>query len=290
MKNHLPTALTCFVMAFAAPKPAVQPDKPIPQSLATPQSSDQGTDDELEATKRRYAELQRAPAKAQDAADETTAANAELQQEDDAGAQRINEIEQQLAAVTGERDRFAQQVAGMQEKLAELTKEKQTAEAAAAIFRDIFEKLRPMKELDIKTRDGRMILTMSTDILFDSGRIEIKKTGKAALAKIAQVLKPVTRQKFLVAGHTDNVPIRTKQFPSNWELSTRRAIEVVHYLISQEMNPKDLAAAGYGEFAPIAKNDTDRDRAKNRRIEIVLLPELLELPRIDDMAVQQTAR
>lgn len=289
MKNLL-VALTCFVTACVATTPAVRPDEPIPQNTATPQSPDQGTDDELEATKRRYAELQGELTKRQGAFNETTAMNAELQKQADASAQHIDEVEQQLAAVTSERDRLAQQVTDMQAKLVELTKEKTTAEATAAIFRDIVEKLRPMKELNIETRDGRMILTMSTDILFDSGRIAIKENGKAALAQIAQALKSVNNRKFYVAGHTDDVPIRNKQFPSNWELSTRRAVEVVHYLIKQEMNPRCLAAAGYGEFAPIAKNDSDRNRAKNRRIEIVLLPELLELPQIDDMTASQTAQ
>lgn len=289
MKNLL-AALTCFVTSCVAATPTIRPDDPIPQNLATSQSPVSGADDELEATKRRYAELQGELTKAQGAFDETAAMNAELQKQVDTSTQRSDEIEQQLAAVTSERDRLAQQVTDMQSKLADLAKQKTTAEVTAAIFRDIVEKLRPMKELDIKTRDGRMILTMSTDILFDSGRTKIKENGKVALTKIAQALKPVTDRKFLVAGHTDDVPIQNRQFPSNWELSTRRAVEVVHYLIKQEMNPRCLAAAGYGEFAPIAENKTDGNRAKNRRIEIVLLPEILELPQIDGITVSQTAQ
>jgi chemotaxis protein MotB len=96
------------------------------------------------------------------------------------------------------------------------------------------------------------------------------------------VLDTVGDRDFLVAGHTDNVPIRTMLYPSNWELSTRRAVEVVHILVAQGMNPKVLAAAGYGEFDTVAPNDTAEHRAQNRRIEIVLQPNLSDLPPLDD--------
>jgi chemotaxis protein MotB len=99
------------------------------------------------------------------------------------------------------------------------------------------------------------------------------------------VLSTVGDRDFLVAGHTDNVPIRTALFPSNWELSTRRAVEVVHILVAQGMSPKVLAAAGYGEFDPVAANDTPEHRAQNRRIEIVLQPNLSDLPPLDESAV-----
>ena len=113
----------------------------------------------------------------------------------------------------------------------------------------------------------------------------MKPDGKAALTKVAQVLSTVGDRDFLVAGHTDNVPIRTAMFPSNWELSTRRAVEVVHILVAQGMSPKVLAAAGYGEFDPVAANDTPEHRAQNRRIEIVLQPNLSDLPPLDESAV-----
>ena len=108
-----------------------------------------------------------------------------------------------------------------------------------------------------------MIIALPNDILFDSGRTDVKPDGKAALAKVAHVLATVPDRDFLVAGHTDDVPIHTARFPSNWELSTRRAVEVVHYLIAQGMSPKVLAAAGYGEFDPVVPNDSKAHRAQN---------------------------
>jgi chemotaxis protein MotB len=81
-----------------------------------------------------------------------------------------------------------------------------------------------------------------------------------------------------VAGHTDNQPIRTKRFPNNWHLSTARASSIVEFLIEQGIPAENLAAAGYGEFDPIAENETADGRATNRRIEIILVPDLSELP------------
>lgn len=92
-------------------------------------------------------------------------------------------------------------------------------------------------------------------------------------------------RKYQVAGHTDDVPIHTARFASNWELSTARAVEVVRFLISNGMKPQQLSAAGFGEFDPAVPNDSTEHRAQNRRIEIVLLPNLSELPSLDNLAV-----
>ena len=87
---------------------------------------------------------------------------------------------------------------------------------------------------------------------------------------------------FQVAGHTDNVPIKSKQFRSNWDLSTARAVEVVNFMISAGLDGKRLSAAGYADQSPVAPNDTPENKAKNRRIEITLVPNLDDLPPIDD--------
>src|SRR5262249_49992540 len=95
---------------------------------------------------------------------------------------------------------------------------------------------------------------------------------------------------FLVAGHTDNVPIRSGRWKSNWELSTARAIEVTLFLIAHGMKPQVLAAAGYGEFDPVSANDTAQNRAQNRRIEIVLQPNLSDLPSLEGIDASQGTR
>ena len=171
-------------------------------------------------------------------------------------------------------------------RLEELRKQKAAADARLATFKSLLSKLRAMidnGQLKVIIRDGRMIIALPNDILFDSGKTSVKAEGKVALEKVAQVLATVPDRDFLVAGHTDNVPIKTRDFPSNWELSTARAVEVTRYLILKGMNGKVLAAAGFAEFDPVAANDSDTNKAQNRRIEIVLQPNLSDLPPLDDL-------
>ena len=116
-------------------------------------------------------------------------------------------------------------------------------------------------------------LSFEDGVLFDFGRADLSHKGYAVLDKIADVIRRMTYP-IRVEGHTDNVPIRTKRFPSNWELSTIRAVNVLKYLVDEgKIDPRRLSAVGYGESKPIAANDSPRHRAKNRRVEIVLLKE-----------------
>jgi chemotaxis protein MotB len=123
---------------------------------------------------------------------------------------------------------------------------------------------------------NRLTMTMVDKILFPSGSADISKEGKLVLDKVVNILKDVKDRRIQVEGHTDNVriysAIKTK-YPTNWELSTARATQVVRYL--QEaggLDPAVLSATGYSEYQPVAPNDTDEGKSKNRRIEIVLLP------------------
>jgi chemotaxis protein MotB len=154
------------------------------------------------------------------------------------------------------------------------------------VFRNLVAKLQSMidsGQLKVVIRNGRMIIALPNDILFDSGSTTVKADGQKALEKVAQVLATVNDRNFLVAGHTDNVPIKTSRYSSNWELSTERAVNVVQLLIKKGMSPKVLSAAGYSEHDPVAANDNDKNRAQNRRIEIVLQPNLSDLPSLDDL-------
>lgn len=116
-------------------------------------------------------------------------------------------------------------------------------------------------------------LSFEDGVLFDFGRADLSPKGYAVLDKIADVIRRMTYP-IRVEGHTDNVPIRTRRFPSNWELSTIRAVNVLKYFVDEgKIDPRRLSAVGYGESKPIAANDSPRHRAKNRRVEIVLLKE-----------------
>jgi chemotaxis protein MotB len=107
--------------------------------------------------------------------------------------------------------------------------------------------------------------------LFDSGRAKLKQTGQDAIAGLVKPLNDVKRD-WIVAGHTDNVPIKTATYSSNWELSSARALEVVNFMIEKGMPAENVGAAGYAEFDPVADNSTPEGRAQNRRIEIMMMP------------------
>lgn len=116
-------------------------------------------------------------------------------------------------------------------------------------------------------------LRLEDQVLFDFAKAVINPQGFSFLDKIAGVLKKLPHP-VRVEGHTDNVPIHTKRFPSNWELSIARAVSVVKYLAeSNQIDPKRLSAVGYGELRPVVPNDTDSNRARNRRVEIILITE-----------------
>jgi chemotaxis protein MotB len=206
---------------------------------------------------------------------------------------QVDELNKGLAAEKNEADKLKKWGDGTQgdlkeaqKRLEELQKAKAAAEARAAMFRGLAEKLRSMVDagqIKVTVRNGRMLLALPNDILFDSGKVELKQEGKDALAKVAKVLAGMADRHFLVAGHTDNVPIKTHKFRSNWELSTQRAVEVTKLLVEGGMKPSQLGAAGYADFDPAASNDTPDGQKQNRRIEIVVEPNLSELPSLDGL-------
>lgn len=228
---------------------------------------------EIKARDVRLADL--AVARANDAKkiDDLIALNNEL-------SQRLKNVGQSVETLSGEKGNLAKALAETRARLEELRKLEAAAEARAAQFRDLAERFKKMVDagqLKVVMRGGRMLLELRNDVLFDSGRTDLKEEGKKTLVAVAGVLKTLPDRRFQVAGHTDNVKIQTARFPSNWELSTARAVEVVKLLVEAGMDPRNVSAAGYGEFAPVESNDTPEGRAKNRRIEIALVPNLDEL-------------
>jgi chemotaxis protein MotB len=173
-----------------------------------------------------------------------------------------------------------------QRALAELQERERQAQARLATFRQMIERFRAMiasGRLRVRIVRGRMVVELPDNILFESGEAELKEAGEAALAEIVEVLKTIPGREFQVAGHTDNIPISSRRFPSNWELSTSRAVAVTKFMIERGLEGGRLSAAGHAETAPVASNDTPEGRAQNRRIEIILLPNLDELPDLSSL-------
>ena len=133
------------------------------------------------------------------------------------------------------------------------------------------EAMDPEHKITVLSDERGIVIRIMDRAFFDPGRAELKETAKKALMKIAPIIKAADNQ-IRIEGHTDNVPLSTSEFKSNWELSVRRATEVVRHLIEKyDFPPERISASGYAEYRPVASNDTEQDRALNRRIEIILL-------------------
>jgi len=209
--------------------------------------------------------------------DEATAVNQELHAE----LFRLGKDADQLLAAKGALDQA-------RARLEELRKAQAAAEARSALFRELALKLKRMidsGDLQITLRSGRMVLVLPNDVLFDSGKGSVKPNGRETLGLVAAALATIPGRRFQVSGHTDNEPIRFSGFTSNWQLSSERALAVVSLLIQSGMRADSLSAAGYGEFDPVAGNDTTEGKARNRRTEIVLQPNIDEL-----VAIPQTQK
>jgi chemotaxis protein MotB len=164
-------------------------------------------------------------------------------------------------------------------------KQKETAKSGSAKQNEQEEFKRVKKELDAYvarnklqnkvetqiTRRGLVIRLLTDNVLFDSGDATLKPAGKPLLGKVATLLQVDRVHPINVEGHTDNVPIRSANYPTNWELSTARAASVVRLLISDKVPATRLGAVGYAQLHPIASNDSAGGKSRNRRVEIVLL-------------------
>ncbi len=127
------------------------------------------------------------------------------------------------------------------------------------------------EQVQMRLTDRGLILSLTGQILYDLGEAVIKPQGREVLNEVALTLKEVPNE-IIVEGHTDNIPINTSKFPTNWELSTTRATNVIRYFIEEhEVNPRRLSAAGYSKYRPLYANETSEQRAKNRRVQIVIL-------------------
>ena len=138
------------------------------------------------------------------------------------------------------------------------------------------------KGLTVEQRDGKVYISMENKLLFSSGSWAVGTEGRTAVNQLGNVLATNPDIAVLIEGHTDNVPYSgSGQVKGNWDLSTKRATSIVEILReNKSINPENLTAAGRGEFAPIASNETSEGKAKNRRIEVILTPKLDEISKL----------
>ncbi|MFY0574027.1 OmpA family protein [Cystobacter fuscus] len=197
--------------------------------------------------------------------------NAELESSlsnSDAERRALRKRVDELSELNQELSRSTEKLAAAKEAL-----EKKSSEYEN-LAKSLKEEIKTGK-IELSELKGRMVVKMKDKILFSSGSTKLNKEGQDALEKVAQALKDVQGKIIRVEGHTDNVPVPTDaktEFDSNWELSTTRALVVVKLLQEQGVPPTMLSALGYGEYQPMASNQTAEGRSLNRRIEIVLAP------------------
>jgi chemotaxis protein MotB len=168
----------------------------------------------------------------------------------------------------------AQRLRGRLDQLAAIEEE---VRERNRIYEEVLGRFRSLIDagrLSVSIVRGRMVINLPQDILFAPGSASLGRDGRETLSQIASVLSEFSDRTFQVEGHTDDDPISTAQFPSNWELSAARALSVVKLLVDRGVSPELVSGAGYGEFQPVATNETEDGQRLNRRIEIVMLPNL----------------
>jgi chemotaxis protein MotB len=215
---------------------------------------------------RQMAEVERLEAEL----DDTEARRAELERYFEEARAEVHRLE----LVLQERGAEARQ---LQNRLRALAAVEREVRERNQIYEDVIGRFRSLIDagrLSVSIQRGRMVINLPQDILFRSGSAALATEGRQTLAEVGNVLAELSDRTFQVEGHADNVPIATEQFPSNWELSAARALSVVHLLVGEGVPSASLSGAAYGEFQPVAENDTADGRRLNRRIEIVMLPNL----------------
>jgi chemotaxis protein MotB len=135
------------------------------------------------------------------------------------------------------------------------------------------------QQVRLQMMEKGLVITVVGDLLFDSGKANIRPEAFTVLGKVARILKEnVAQHNVGIEGHTDNQPIQHSGWKSNWELSSARALSVLHYLVDEkEIKPTRLSAIGYGEYHPVSSNDTKSGRQLNRRVEIVIMPKVTKV-------------
>jgi chemotaxis protein MotB len=194
-----------------------------------------------------------------------------LKAKSDTLSQNISDLRQKVATLEADNSKLKEDIANLQRIKEEKVKE------VSSTYEQLLQNMKSeiaQGQVTISELKGKLTVNMEAAILFDSGKADVKSNGLEILMKMVETLKSVKDKAIRIEGHTDNVQISgalTRQFPTNWELSASRAINVAKYLQQQGLDPANLSAAAFAEYKPVADNGTKEGRAKNRRIEITLV-------------------
>lgn len=198
---------------------------------------------------------------------------------------KLEAKEQALASESARLEKLKRELKDRSERVAELENVIAIKDASMKALKDAISTALTNfegKGLTVEQRDGKVYVSMENKLLFQSGSWSVGSEGRKAVRQLANVLAENPDIAILIEGHTDNVPYKgNAQLSGNWDLSTKRATAIVNILRENtSINPENLTAAGRGEYAPVASNDTTEGRAKNRRIEVILTPKLDEISKL----------
>ena len=205
--------------------------------------------------------------------DEATAINQQLRGE-------LERLGKDVDKVLAERGTLSKALDDAKARLEELRKAQAAAESRTQLLRDLQRRFQPLADagqVHVEARGARVVMVVKGDLLFDAGRSDLRPAGKGALMEVAHALgtaaSPAGVRRFLVTASVDDEPLKSKRFESTWDLTAARAVAVVKYLVSLGVPAASLTAAGSGSFDTVVPNDSADARARNRRVEIALLPD-----------------
>lgn len=196
--------------------------------------------------------------------------------------QEISKLEKELQSSSKDRGQLKTSLEEMKKALAEMQKREDEQKKRLQEFNDLtqrFKKLIDAGTLSVRIIDGKMVVSLGSDVLFPSGSSKLSEKGQQTIKDVTAQLTGIPDKNYQVEGHTDNDPYR----PSNWELASNRALTVTKTMITEGMPATRISAASFGETHPIAPNDSKENKALNRRIEIVIVPDLSSLPGYEEL-------
>lgn len=255
-------------------------------ALSAEQGKTQSLEQALQAEQARAQRLEAEITELTVTLEQTRVRAVELEQKLAGSREDYTQLEQQLAETLKDRSKLKESIGEMRRALALATIQRRATEARIAAYKRLLARFQAMIDagkLQVRIINGRMVIILRSDILFASGSVKISDEGTAAVVELTNILADMPNRAFQVEGHTDNKPIKTTRFPSNWELAAGRAIAVANVMIGAGLPASAISAASFGEYAPAASNETEDGRAQNRRIEIVLVPDLSELPGFEEL-------
>lgn len=249
---------------------------------------------EIDRTQQQLGQAEQALSQTEQELDSARMQNELAKEEIERNQQQLATAREQIVNATGElmeleerKQSLQQELTESQAQMATLRRIEEETQRRNQIYENFVERLKAMidgGQLTVSIEQGRIVINLPNNVLFKSGSASLNSEGRETLTRIALVLSEFSERSFQIEGHTDNKPISSERYPSNWELSTARALTVIHLLIEMGDIAENISAAGFGEFRPRADNETEEGRKLNRRIEIIMLPNLdilsNELPKV----------